>query len=291
MSAIGKSHLVIEFNLDGTIITANDNFLKAMGYTLEEVQGKHHRMFVEPEYAKSEEYKVFWEKLVRGDFNSAMFCRLGKGGREAWIQATYDPILDEHGTPYKVVKYATDVTEAKLKEADYKGQITAISKSQMVIEFNLDGTIISANDNFLKAMGYTLGEVQGKHHRMFVEPECGNSSEYRAFWNELARGEFKSAMFHRLGKNGIKAWIQATYNPIFDPNGRPFKVVKYATDVTEEKMKDANYEGQIAAISTSQMVIEFNLDGDLLTTCQGGSGSGRVLGVGEFRYKEQAYDQ
>ena len=265
IEAISKSEMVIEFNLDGTIITANDNFLEAMGYTLDEVKGKHHRMFVEPAYAESAEYKAFWDNLAQGEYNVAMFRRLGKGGREAWIQATYNPIFDLSGNPSKVVKYATDVTQRKLKDAEYEGQIAAINRSEMVIEFNLDGTIITANDNFLKAMGYTLEEVQGEHHRMFVEPEYARSAEYKAFWDKLARGEYEVAMFRRLGKDGREAWIQATYNPIFDLSGNPFKVVKHATDVTEQKLKDADYEGQIAAISRSEMVIEFNLDGTIIT--------------------------
>ena len=265
IAAIGKSHMVIEFNLDGTIITANDNFLDAMGYRLEEVEGRHHRMFVKAAYRESLEYRAFWDKLGRGEYEAALFQRVGKDGREVWIQATYDPIFDPSGRPYKVVKYATDVTQRKLKDADYEGQIAAISKSQMVAEFNLDGTIIAANDIFLEAMGYTLKEVRGQHHRMFVETSYGYSDEYRTFWDKLSRGEYEAALFCRLDKHGREVWIQATYSPIFDPNGKPFKVVKYATDVTQRKLKDADYEGQIAAIGKSQMVAEFNLDGTLIT--------------------------
>ena len=206
-----------------------------MGYTLDEIKGKHHSMFAEPDFARSLEYKAFWEKLNRGEFESAEYKRLGKGGKEVWIQASYNPIMDLNGQPFKVVKYASDVTEQKLKNADYSGQIDAIGMSQAVIEFNMDGTIINANDNFLITMGYTLDEIKGKHHSMFAEPDFARSQEYKDFWEKLNRGEFESAEYKRLGKGGKEVWIQASYNPIMDLNGRPFKVVKYATDITGRK--------------------------------------------------------
>ena len=262
--AISKAQATIEFNMDGTIITANENFLSTMGYSLEEIKGKHHRMFAEPDFADSAEYKAFWEKLNRGEFESSEYKRLGKGGKEVWIQASYNPILGLDGKPFKVVKFASDVTEQKLKNADYSGQINAISMSQAVIEFDMDGTIINANENFLITMGYTLDEIKGKHHSMFAEPDFARSLEYKAFWEKLNRGEFESAEYKRLGKGGKEVWIQASYNPIMDLNGQPFKVVKYASDVTEQKLKNADYSGQIDAIGMSQAVIEFNMDGTII---------------------------
>ena len=232
IAAISRAQAVIEFNMDGTIIAANENFLRAMGYTLDEIQGKHHSMFVEPEDRGSATYREFWARLNRGEFQAAEYKRLGKGGKEIWILATYNPILDEAGKPFKVVKFATDVTEQKLRTADSDGQIAAIRKSQAVIEFNMDGTIRTANQNFLDAMGYTLGEVQGKHHSMFVEPAERNAPAYREFWEKLNRGEYQAAEYKRIAKGGRDIWIQASYNPILDLNGKPFKVVKYATDVT-----------------------------------------------------------
>src|ERR1700753_2318426 len=182
LTALRKSQAIIEFKLDGTIITANKNFLDAMGYQLSEVQGHHHSMFVEPAYKESAEYREFWAKLARGEYQAAQYKRLGKGGREVWIEASYNPLLDGSGKPYKVVKYATDVTKQKTAFADLSGKVEAIARSQSIIEFELDGTIITANENFLHAMGYTLDEVKGKHHSMFVEPEYRNTSEYRQFW-------------------------------------------------------------------------------------------------------------
>ena len=264
LDAIGKSQAVIEFNLDGTIITANDNFLNTVGYTLSEIQGQHHGLFVEPEYRHSPEYRLFWERLARGEYDSGEYKRLGKGGKEIWIQASYNPILDMNGQPFKVVKYASDITASKLQTADFTGQIDAISKSQAVIEFDLDGHILNANENFLTTMGYTLNDVKGQHHSMFVGPADKHTPEYRAFWEKLGRGEYDSGVYKRQGRGGKEIWIQASYNPILDMNGKPFKVVKYASDVTESKLKNADYSGQIQAIGKSQAVIEFNLDGTII---------------------------
>ncbi|MGO9240172.1 MAG: PAS domain-containing protein [Bryobacteraceae bacterium] len=236
ITAIGKSQAVIEFQMDGTVITANDNFLKALGYTLDEVKGRHHSMFVDEAYRQSGEYREFWAKLNRGEYQAAEYMRIGKGGREVWIQASYNPILDPSGKPFKVVKYATDVTQQKLVSADYAGQIAAVSKSQAVIQFQMDGTVITANDNFLKTLGYTLDEVKGRHHSMFVDEAYRQSGEYREFWAKLNRGEYQAAEYRRIGKGGKEVWIQASYNPILDLNGKPFKVVKYATDVTQERV-------------------------------------------------------
>lgn len=263
VSAINKSQAVIYFELDGTIVSANDNFLKAMGYSLPEIQGKHHSMFVAPEDAQSVEYKNFWASLRRGEFQAAEYKRYGKGGKEIWIQASYNPVLDAQGKPVKIVKFATDITRQKMESAEADGQIQALNQSQAVIHFNLDGIIISANDNFLAAMGYSLDEIEGKHHRMFVEPEYAKSAEYKDFWARLAQGEFQSAEYKRFGKGGKEIWIQATYNPIFDPSGNPVKVVKYATDITAQKLKAAEHEGQIAAINKAQAVIHFDLDGTI----------------------------
>ena len=265
IEALNKVQAVIEFNMDGTIITANENFLSTLGYRLEEVQGQHHSMFVEPHFKASTEYKDFWESLNRGEFESREYKRLGKGGKEVWIQASYNPILDLDGKPYKVVKFASDVTQQKLTNADFSGQIEAISKAQAVIEFNMDGTIITANDNFLSTLGYSLEELQGQHHSMFVEPHFKTSTEYKVFWESLNRGEFESKEYKRLGKRGKEIWIQASYNPILDLNGKPYKVVKFASDVTQQKLANANFSGQIEAISKAQAVIEFNMDGTIIT--------------------------
>jgi methyl-accepting chemotaxis protein len=263
-AAISKSQAVIEFEMDGTIITANQNFLDALGYRLEEIKGKHHSMFAAPDVRDSAEYRKFWADLNRGEFQSGEYKRLGKGGREVWIQASYNPILDRSGKPCRVIKFATDVTAKKMRSMEDAGKIAAIGRAQAVIEFNLDGTIIAANDAFLKTLGYSLAEIQGKHHGMFVAPEERNSDAYREFWAKLSRGEFQSGEYKRFGKGGKEVWILASYNPILDDAGKPFKVVKFATDVSEQKLRNANFEGQIEAIGKSQAVIEFSMDGMVL---------------------------
>lgn len=232
LAAIQRSQAMISFELDGTIVDANENFLKPMGYTLSEVQGQHHRIFVDEAYRVSPEYKEFWARLRSGEYVTGEYRRIAKDGSPVWIQGSYSPVLGEDGTPQSIVKLAIDITAQKLRNADYKGQIDAIHKSQAVIEFELDGTIITANDIFLSVMGYTLAEVQGRHHSIFVDPETRASSEYADFWAKLNRGEYTRGEYRRVGKNGKEVWIHGTYNPIYDLDGKPSKVVKFATDIT-----------------------------------------------------------
>jgi methyl-accepting chemotaxis protein len=232
VGAINRSQAVIEFTPDGKILHANSNFLNAVGYTLEEIKGKHHSMFCDPAYRESPEYRAFWQKLGRGEFDANQYKRIGKGGKEIWIQASYNPLVDRSGKVTGVIKFATDITADKLRNADFEGQMAAVHKAQAVIEFKLDGTIVTANENFLNAVGYSLQEIRGQHHGMFCEPAYRQSPEYKAFWEKLARGEFDTGQYKRIGKGGKEIWIQASYNPIFDASGRPFKVVKFASDIT-----------------------------------------------------------
>lgn len=233
-AAISKAQAVIEFTTDGTIVTANANFLNALGYTLDEIRGQHHAMFMEASARNTPAYNEFWAGLQRGEYQTGEYKRVGKGGREVWILASYNPVLDQDGKPFKVVKFATDVTEQKLRTAEADAQIAAIGKAQAVIEFTVDGKVLTANDNFLRALGYSLDEIRNRHHSMFVDPAERNSDAYRTFWAALGRGEYQAAEYKRVGKDGRDVWIQASYNPILDLNGKPFKVVKYATDVTQE---------------------------------------------------------
>jgi methyl-accepting chemotaxis protein len=251
VAALNRSQAIIEFKMDGTIITANDNFLSALGYSLAEVQGQHHRMFVEEKEKQSAAYRQFWEALNRGEFQAAEYKRVGKGGKEVWIQASYNPIKGPDGKPFKVIKFATDVSERKMRDADALGQIEAIGKSQAVIHFNLDGAVITANDNFLQTLGYRLDEIRGKHHSLFVEEKEKNSSAYRQFWEALKRGEYQAAQYKRIGKGGKEVWIQASYNPILDLNGKPFKVVKYATDITKKTMIQRAIDRDLGVIGDS----------------------------------------
>ncbi len=235
LAAIDSSFAYIEFTIDGTILSANENFTKTMGYRADEIVGKHHRMFVEREFAASAAYLDFWSDLKSGNCQSSVYKRIARDGSEVWLQAVYAPVKDEMGRVFKVVKIATDITAEKIRIADFEAQVAAVGKSQAVIEFELDGTIRHANENFLKAIGYSLDEVKGKHHSMFVDPVEANGNEYRKFWDDLRAGHFQAAQYKRVGKGGKEVWIQATYNPTFDLNGRPNKIVKYATDVTVAK--------------------------------------------------------
>lgn len=268
LAAVKRSQAVIEFAVDGTVITANDNFLKVLGYDLSDIAGKHHSMFIEPDMRDSADYREFWAALHRGEYRAGEFKRIGKGGREIWIQASYNPVLDGSGKVVSVIKFASDTTAAKSKALRDSGQIAAIDRAQAVIEFKIDGTIVTANKNFLDTVGYSLTEIQGQHHRMFVDPAERDSAAYRSFWDHLARGEYQAAVFKRIGKGGREVWIQASYNPIFDEKGRVIAVVKFATDITESSQKAADTNGQIDAISKSQAVIEFSLDGTILTANQ-----------------------
>jgi len=264
IGAVNKAQAVIEFTLDGKVLRANENFLNAVSYAAAEIVGQHHSMFVEPAYRQSVEYRIFWEKLGRGEYDAGQYKRIGKGGKEVWLQASYNPIMGPDGKPYKVVKYATDITEQVIKNADFSGQIAAVSKAQAVIEFSLDGKVRHANENFLNAMGYAAAEVVGQHHSLFVDPVYRQSPEYRLFWDKLGRGEFDAGQYKRIGKGGKEVWLQASYNPIMDMDGKPYKVVKYATDITEQVIKNADFSGQIEAVNKAQAVIEFTLDGKVL---------------------------
>ncbi|MBC2772689.1 PAS domain-containing methyl-accepting chemotaxis protein [Rhizobium sp. AQ_MP] len=255
LDALSRSQAVIEFNLDGTIITANENFCQALGYSLAEIKGKHHRIFCDPAYTATQDYRDFWAMLNRGEFDSREYKRIRKDGSEIWIQATYNPVF-KNGKLWKVVKFATDITAAKLKSAEDAGKLDAISRVQATIEFTPTGEILAANENFLSTLGYTLGEIVGKHHAMFCEPDYTRSEAYREFWQTLAAGHFVAQEFKRIGKGGKIVWIQASYNPIFDASGRVFKVVKYATDIT----------GRVNAVEEIAKGLTSLANGDLTAT-------------------------
>lgn len=233
MNAINASTAYIEFNPDGSIIKANDLFLKTVKYTADEIEGKHHRIFCDSNFVNSKEYAQFWNSLRNGTNQSGEFKRKAKDGSDVWLQANYTPVKDEKGNVVKVIKLCTDISAQKIKNLDYQGQLDAIGRSNAVIEFAMDGTIINANDNFLKVSGYSLNEIVGKHHRIFVPSEFARSIDYKQMWDQLNRGEFLVGTFTRINKQGQEIYIQASYNPIVDLDGKPVKVVKYALDMTE----------------------------------------------------------
>lgn len=282
LEALSKSQAVIEFDLKGNILFANDNFLDALGYSLDEVVGKHHSLFVDDAYRHSHEYRDFWTNLGRGEFQSGEFCRITKQGKRIWIEASYNPIFDAEGKPFKVVKFASDITEKKNESADFASQLEAISNAQAVISFDLDGKILTANSNFLSALGYSFDEVVGKHHSMFVDTEYRQSEEYRDFWRKLNNGEHFVGRFPRVRKDNYVIWIQANYSPIRDALGNIYKVVKYATDITaqveaEQQLQLAVEEvnDAIEAAVSNDLTKRVPLDGktgSLLGLCQGVNG-------------------
>lgn len=249
IESLERSQAVIEFKPDGTILRANDNFLGATGYSLNEIVGNHHRMFVDPSYAESRRYADFWAALNRGEFQSAEFRRFGKGGREIWIQATYNPVFDEAGNVIKVIKFATDITRQK------QSQIEIQDRAQAVIEFEPDGTIVHANSLFLNTVGYSLEEIKGQHHRIFMPQEDANTPEYQAFWEHLARGEYRQGEFRRVKKDGSELWLLGAYNPVFDLQGNVIKVVKGVSDITSQvtSKRHASHVGNAIATNASEM--------------------------------------
>lgn len=261
IEALNRVLGVIEFSLDGTILAVNQNFALVTGYDASEVIGKHHRIFMPGSEAATADYVKFWQDLARGEFKSGIYKRVGKNGREVWLQATYNPILDSEGKPVKIIKFATDITQQKVRDIDLASQISAIHQIMAVIEFDLRGNILDANDNFLNAVGYQKHAVVGQHHKMFVSPEMQKSPEYAQFWQQLAQGKTQSGIYRRVAANGQALWLQASYNPIYDLNGRPYKIVKYAVDVTEQHLRDLDNQGQMTAIQRSLGSIEFSLDG------------------------------
>ena len=232
LDALNEVQAVIEFDLQGHVLTANDNFLRTMGYSAEQIIGQHHRMFVDEETRASAEYAQFWQRLAAGLHDSGRYRRINSQGEDVWLQASYNPIFDSQGQPRKVIKYATDITEQQQHEDDARGQLQAIAKVQAIIEFDLNGNILTANDLFLQTMGYSLAEVVGRHHSMFVQPHERQSPAYQHFWQKLALGHHDAGQYLRIGKAGRQVWIEASYNPILDAEGRPFKVVKFATNIT-----------------------------------------------------------
>lgn len=261
MAAIDRVFGVIEFSLDGHILSVNRNFEQVTGYRAEEIIGKYHRIFMSPAKAAIEEYQAFWQRLGQGQFDAGVYQSIGKDGTDIWLNASYNPIFDDTGKPYKIVKYATDVSAQTLKDADDHGQLQAIHKIMAVIEFDLLGNILSANENFRQTVGYDSQEIIGQHHRMFVLEAERASPAYQQFWQDLALGKPQSGVFERVGKQGNAIWLRASYNPIFDPAGKVYKIVKYATDITETHLRDRDNAGQIDSINRSLGTIEFSLDG------------------------------
>lgn len=259
LMALDRSLAIIEFDPNGTILRANANFCRALGYQASEIVGQRHAIFVDPDEVRTPAYDAFWQKLRRGEFDSGTYIRLAKGGREVHIEATYNPILDKKGRVTRVVKFASDITARRLSAIDADAKVTAIGKVQAVIEFAPDGTILDANDNFLQALGYSREEIAGRHHSMFVDPAEAASPAYRAFWETLRRGEAIADEFRRIGKNARDVFISASYNPVLDPKGRVIKVVKFATDVTPRVLAVRAVADGLAGLAAGDLTVRVGI--------------------------------
>ncbi len=249
MAALHRSQAIIEFSPAGDILGANENFLSTLGYTAEEIIGRHHRIFVDPVEVASTRYREFWEALGRAEFQSGEFRRLAKNGDEVWIQATYNPVVDDDGRVVRIIKFASDITEQKKVQREIQG------RTQGIIEFSPDGVILKANELFLAAVGYSLSEIQGEHHRIFMPPGEADTPEYQRFWPALARGELKQGEFRRVDSQGRDHWLYGAYNPVLDRNGTVIRVVKNVTDITDQVLArlEADEVGNQIAESVSQM--------------------------------------
>ncbi|MYN47456.1 PAS domain S-box protein [Pseudoduganella sp. FT93W] len=259
-TAIERALAVVEFDLQGKLLRANDNFLAVMGYTAEEVLGQHHSLFCTAADTDSSQYQDFWRRLVAGEFLTGEYRRVDKQGKDVWIQASYNPILDTVGNPVKIVKYASDISAAKRQSNEAAGQLAAINRSQAQIEFDLSGNILGANANFLRCVGYTLEQIVGRHHSMFCDTALVQSAEYRHFWADLGEGQFKNARFRRVGNHGATIWLQASYNPILDLNGKPYKVVKFATDITQQVAREETVSHKVEQIGKIMHALADDID-------------------------------
>lgn len=269
LTAIYQHQAVIEFEPDGTIVSANAQFLQLMGYQLSEIQGQPHRIFVDASQAAGTEYQQFWQQLRQGKVQIAEFKRYGKNGKEVWIQASYTPVLQRQKV-VRVIKFASDISAEVLARADQQSQLAAIQRTEAVIEFSVEGQIEQANGNFLQLTGYQLSEIQGKHHRIFIDPDEANTEAYQHFWQQLGRGQPQTADFRRYGKNGRVIWIHATYNPIITPDGKVVKIVKYASDITAQMQQKQQFELlSLVANETDNAVIISNSNREILYVNRG----------------------
>ncbi|BBT81498.1 methyl-accepting chemotaxis protein [Aeromonas allosaccharophila] len=243
--AVHGSVATITFTPDGTVLAANDLFLNVVGFSAPEVIGQHHRLFCDKQYAQSSAYQQFWADLKQGRSRTGVFQRFNKRGEAIWLEATYFPVK-LRGVVTKVIKIAADITEHHLQLLSQQAVVTALDRSMAMIEFTPSGEVVTANGNFLQTMGYTLAQVQGKHHRIFCDDQFYREQPH--FWEELGRGQYKSGLFCRQNSHGGKVWLEATYNPILDEHRKVVKVIKFASDITERINKsDAVREAAMLA--------------------------------------------
>ncbi|OBR44672.1 MULTISPECIES: PAS domain-containing protein [Aeromonas] len=252
LDAIDQLMARLELSPDGQILDANPRFLAIMGYQLSELKGQHYAMLLPHDVLDSPAHAAHWEALKAGREQEGEFHRLDRHGRDIWLRGSCSPLLDEQGALSRIIEYSMDLTEQKQLNANFEGQLNALSRVMGKVEFSLDGTILDANPRFLEIVGYQLDELKGKHHRLLVAPDYAQSADYGAFWETLRRGEYLAGEFCRIGKQGQEVWIQGSYNPVLDLTGKPSKIVKFATDITAQveqhhQLKRAMEEAEEAA--------------------------------------------
>ena len=255
IDAVKVGVATISFTPSGEILEANPLFLSVVGYSEQEVIGKHHRIFCDAHYAQSSSYAQFWEQLRQGHSHSGIYQRIDKHGRELWLEATYFPVKVE-GKVVRVVKIASDITESYQQLSRQKAIISALDRALAIIEFTPKGEIVTANQNFLSCVGYSLSQLKGQHHRLFCDESFYREQPH--FWDDLAHGQLKSGLFSRRDSHGNEIWLEATYNPIKDESGKVVKVIKFASEVTERiKRAQAVSEAANIAQTISQETTRF----------------------------------
>ncbi len=245
LSAIEHAVPMIVFSPDGTVLRANDLFLSTLGFQRDDVIGRHHRIFCDPNYVASPLYRKHWETLNKGQPITDTIKRIAKSGEAIWLQGTYAPVLNKQGKVVEIVKIASEVTERVTQAQEHRSLLAALNRSMAMIAFTPQGTIVSANDNMLALMGYRLEEACGQSHAVLCPPEFAASDDYRRHWQRLARGEFITGRFERLNRRGERVWLEASYNPILDNEGQVVKVVKIAQDITRLMQQQQHEEEMV----------------------------------------------
>ena len=253
-NAINRSNAVIRFDTDGTVVWANDHFLRTMGYqTLAQIAGKPHSQFCDTATSSSSDYRAFWDKLKRGEYFSGRVRRVNAAGQTVWLEATYNPLLDDSGRVTGIIKFASDISASVQQAQRDEAVLQALDRAMAIIEFDIDGRVLDANANFLHTMGYRLDEIRGQHHRQFCDSAFAASSDYEALWRTLRQGQFFSGRVQRVNKQGQPVWLNANYTPIMDETGKVVRVIKFANDITERiQQQQREYDSAMFAYHTSQ---------------------------------------
>ena len=280
VSAMNRSQGIIEFDLGGHILHANENFLSLTGYSLSDIVGQHHSMFVDKEEASSGAYRAFWRKLGQGEYDSGEYLRVGNHGKRIWIQASYNPILDLEGNPVKVIKFCSDITQSKLHAIETQARMDSVSNTSCILEFNAEGKILNSNELMQKSLGYSQADLADKSESFLMFDEERNDSNHFKIWNDLREGKNLAGEFRYKGVGGKEIWLSGTRSPVIGLEGQLIKVVLMLQDITDAKLSRLDAEGKLGAIDRSQAVIEFDMQGKVLAA------NGNFLKLMEYSTEE-----